>query len=355
MQTYVRVALKVAHNNGIFTYRLQHNEPGRDFFGLRVKVYLKTRLLLGVIIGHEPEGFEPSYEVKDVVRLIDDQAVISKQQFALMSFCASYYFNDLGSSIHLCVPRNDKPWRDKSLKKKPKKPVFFELSSEQQQALDTILASPKSAFLLEGVTGSGKTQVYIKAALHALAEGRSVLFLVPEISLTPQLIQRVNDGLGIDACVIHSHMSPAQKRDSIFALLNGAKVLIGARSAIFAPLINLGLIVVDEEHDGSFKQDDSLRYHARDLALFRGKHEEATVILGSATPSLESSLNVRKGRLTHLKLSTRYNSARPLPLVTVIDLKERAADVDFRTQDLSTSAGQKMCILSRPLVNAMKE
>lgn len=355
MESYVRIALKVAHNQGIFTYRLSHNEPGRDFFGLRVKVFLRNRLLLGVIIGQEKPDFTASYAIKDVVELIDQEPILSREQFLLMNFTANYYFNDLGMCVHLGVMRNEKPGR---LEKESKKsePEPFLLTPEQEVACQTILKEPHGAFLLEGVTGSGKTHVYIKAALKTLEENRSVLFLVPEISLTPQLVSRVEKGLGIKALVMHSNITPAKRRDVLFSLLkNKASVLIGARSAIFAPLKNLGLIVVDEEHDASFKQDETPRYHARDLALWRGKNEGARVILGTATPSLESSFNVQKGLLTHVGLKDRYQKARSLPEVSIIDLKERAADVDFRTQDLSTSAGQKMCILSRPLVTAIHD
>lgn len=356
METFVRVALKIAHNQGVFTYRLVHNEPGRDFFGLRVKVYLRNRLLLGVIIGHEPAEFNPGYVVKEIAELIDQEPILSAQQLALMNFCANYYFNDLGTCVHLGVMRNEKKWREKTAPIKVASPIPLVLSQEQEKAYEAIKAEPQGAFLLEGITGSGKTHVYIKTALLTLANERSVLFLVPEISLTPQLITRVEEALGIKALVMHSNISPAQKRDAIFSLLKGkAKVLIGARSAIFAPLNDLGLIVVDEEHDSSFKQDEAPRYHARDLALWRGKNEGARVILGSATPSLESSLNAIKGRLNHILLTQRYSKSGSLPSVNIIDLKERASDVDFRTQDLSASTGQKMCILSRPLVNAMKE
>jgi primosomal protein N' (replication factor Y) len=183
-----------------------------------------------------------------------------------------------------------------------------------------------------------------------------VLFIVPEISLTPQLVDRVEKALNVKAAVMHSNITPAKKRDAIFALLRGsARLLIGARSALFAPLKNLGLIVVDEEHDASLKQDEAQRYHARDCALWRARAEGARIVLGSATPSLESYVNVQKGKLSRLLLNDRYNQQQQLPKVTIIDLKERARDVDHRTKDASISAGQKMCILSRPLVVAIEQ
>lgn len=355
MDILVQVALKIAHNNGIFTYRLNNGESGDTIWGRRVKVELKNRVLTGVIVG-QAEHQEHSYKIKEIIEILDKNAVITPEQFALMNFCASYYFNDLGTCVHLGIPRNEQKSRVVKTRPELSPPADPVLSFEQEQAVKAILAGDRGAYLLEGVTGSGKTHVYIQVAKQTLREGRSVLFLVPEISLTPQLVGRVEQGLGVQTVVMHSNITPAKKRDAIFSLLNGeARVLIGARSAIFAPLNKLGLIVVDEEHDASFKQDESPRYHARDLALWRAKNEQARIVLGSATPSLESSFNAQQKRLTHLYLHERFQKNRSLPQVEIINLSERAKDVDARTKDQSQSPGQKMCILSRPLVSAMTE
>jgi len=361
MNTLVQVALKIAHNNGLFTYGAKKSHENEILWGRRVKVSFRKRLLTGVII-HE-EAFEPEqaskdhkYVIKNIEEFIDQEPVITAQQFALMNFCATYYFNDLGTCVHLAVPRNEKKRAPSKNTKTASNKAPAKLNPSQEQAADIIKAQTEGAFLLEGITGSGKTHVYLDVARATLKEGRSVLFLVPEISLTPQLVQRVQQELEVTTVVMHSNITPAKKRDAIFALLNNnAQVLIGARSAIFAPLLNLGLIVVDEEHDSSFKQDESPRYNARDLALWRGKQEKARVILGSATPSLESSFNALNKRLEHLFLHERFQKDRALPNVEIINLTERAQDVDFRTQDKSQSPGAKMCILSRPLVVAIRE
>lgn len=350
MDKLVEVALKVAHNNGIFTYRLV--DAPDDLIGRRVKVSLRNRELTGVIISESSE--QGDFKIKEIVKILDEKPVITKYQLDLMRFCSQYYFNHLGLCVHMAVMRNEKPPRLKPLGSK--NASLEELSSEQEEAVSQILSQKNKAFLLEGVTGSGKTHVYMKVAKNVLDDGRSVLFIVPEISLTPQLVKRVEKALGVKALLMHSNITQAKKRDYTFQLLSGeARVLIGARSAIFSPLKNLGLIVVDEEHDGSLKQDEAPRYHARDLALWRAKNEEAFIILGSATPSLESFINAQKGNLIHLKLPERFRKDRDLPEVLVVDLKERFSDVDFRTQDQSQTAGQKMCILSRPLVLAMKK
>lgn len=317
----------------------------------------KNSLETGVIIDEAHKDLAEGIILKDIIEVIDDEPVITEEQLALARFSAKYYFNALGPSVHLNIPRNEKTPKSTIVDKMPTTKLGITLTKEQNEIVQKILSDKAGAYLLEGVTGSGKTHVYIAIANEALKEGRSVLFLVPEISLTPQLVNRVEDALHLRALVMHSNITPTKKRDAIFALLRGqANLLIGARSALFAPLKNLGLIVVDEEHDGSLKQDEAPRYHARDLALWRAKREGARIILGSATPSLESVVNAQKGKLIHLHLYDRFRKHQnQMPQVTIIDLKERARDVDHRTHDISTSSGQKMCILSRPLVFAMKE
>ncbi len=355
MARRVLVALKIAHNNGIFTYLLPDEFNDEPIFGRRVKVEFRKRVLSGVIIGSDLCE-TPDFKLKEIKELMDESPIITKAQLDLMEFASRYYLNDLGAYVHLAVPKNEKAVRCKFKSAPYEEKQLAKLSTAQEATAKSILARPDQAFLLEGITGSGKTHVYIEVAHKMLLEKKSVLFIVPEISLTPQLVERVEKALGIKAVVMHSNISPAQKRDTIFQLLKEeAQVLIGARSAIFAPLKNLGLIVVDEEHDTSLKQDETPRYHARDLALWRGKHEKACVILGSATPSLETIYNVEQQKIQHLKLETRFHEHSSLPPIEIIDLKERAEDVDFRTQDQSKSAGQKMCILSRPLVTAMKK
>lgn len=179
--------------------------------------------------------------------------------------------------------------------------------------------------LLEGVTGSGKTEIYLRALEAVLAEGKTAIVLVPEISLTPQTVARFRGRLAgqrIRLCVLHSAQTTAERRESWHEIREGrARVVIGARSALFAPLENLGLIVVDEEHDGGYKQGESPRYHARDLAVVRGKLEGASVILGSATPSLESAYNADRERYLRVRLRKRVDGAK-LPKVHILDLRK---------------------------------
>ena len=197
------------------------------------------------------------------------------------------------------------------------------LTAEQDAAVGTIAAAfdRYAPFLLEGITGSGKTEVYLALAERALARGRQVLVLVPEIGLTPQLLRRFRERAAGRIHVLHSDLADGERTRAWLAAARGeAGVILGTRSAVFAPLPRAGLIVVDEEHDASYKQQEGLRYSARDLAVVRAKALEVPVVLGSATPSLESLANAESGRYRRLTLGSRPGAARP-PTFRVVDLR----------------------------------
>ena len=188
---------------------------------------------------------------------------------------------------------------------------------------------PPAPFLLHGVTGSGKTEIYLQAIAHALAQGKGAIVLVPEISLTPQTVERFkarfsSGPLQTLVAVLHSHLSAGERHDEWHKIRQGrARIVIGARSAIFAPVEPLGLIIVDEEHEHSYKQEEAPRYHARDVAVVRGQREGAVVVLGSATPSLESFYNVKKCKYALLELATRVDDKK-MPIVRVVDMRQAA-------------------------------
>lgn len=188
---------------------------------------------------------------------------------------------------------------------------------------------PSSTFLLYGVTGSGKTEVYLQAIAHALEQGKGAIVLVPEISLTPQTVERFkarfsSGTLQTLVAVLHSHLSAGERHDEWHKIRQGrARIVIGARSAIFAPVEPLGLVIVDEEHEHTYKQEEAPRYHARDVAIVRGQMENAVVVLGSATPSLESYHNCKKGKYTLLELPERVDDQK-MPHVRVVDLRQAA-------------------------------
>ncbi|EEJ72308.1 primosomal protein N' [Lactobacillus ultunensis] len=226
------------------------------------------------------------------------------------------------------------------------KPAKITLNDEQQNALDQIaqkIDQQKSkTFLLEGITGSGKTEVYLHAISEALAQGRNALMLVPEISLTPQMVRQVRARFGQEVAVLHSALSEGEKYDEWRRIRRGeTKVVVGARSAVFAPLDNIGLIVIDEEHESSYKQETDPRYNARNVAIWRSKYHHCPLVLGSATPSLGSRARAQKHVYQLLRLTKRANH-KELPQVNLIDLKH----VQF-------AGGQ--FDLSVNLVNAIKD
>lgn len=211
-------------------------------------------------------------------------------------------------------------------------------TAAQRAAIDELRAHFETgrfgAFLLRGVTGSGKTEIYLQLISHALDAGRTALVLVPEIALTPQLGARFRARFGDRVATFHSGLTPAERRDEWERIVSGAAVIgLGARSALFLPLTDVGVIIVDEEHDTSYKQEESPRHNARDLAVFRGKCEGATVVLGSATPSLESRYNAEVGRYRQIVLAGRVHD-RPMPHVTCIDMAsaERVGDGIFAAE-----------------------
>ena len=209
-------------------------------------------------------------------------------------------------------------------------PLLADSQRGEGEKPSSIINSPSSTFLLHGVTGSGKTEIYLQALAHALEQGKGAIVLVPEISLTPQTVERFkarfsSGKLQTLVAVLHSHLSAGERHDEWHKIRQGrARIVIGARSAIFAPVEPLGLIIVDEEHETSYKQEETPRYHARDVAIMRGQMENAAVVLGSATPSLESFYNCKRGKFALLELPERVDNQK-MPHVRVVDMRQAAS------------------------------
>ncbi len=201
---------------------------------------------------------------------------------------------------------------------------IHEMSHEQKKAYEDILSSDKKVILLQGVTGSGKTEVYLRLSEKIFLEGKTVLMLVPEINLTPRMVEYFSRRFGDKIAILHSELTPAERYDEYRRIANGkASIVVGARSAVFAPLKNIGLIILDEEHVESYKQDNMPYYHAREVAIMRGKKEGCKVLLGSATPSLETKARAFKGVYGYTEMKVRVNQ-KPLPPTTIIDLTKRS-------------------------------
>ena len=322
----VRVALPVAAATA-FDYWVPDGAPVRR--GSVVRVVLGPRRLIGVVQDIVAESSVP-HDKLQALAAIADVPPLPDDVLALGEFVASYYQEPLGLALALAVPplTAAKPRAARCDTAQAVAPQdadgAVDFNAEQLAAIDAIDAAGGegfASFLLFGVTGSGKTDVYMAAARRAIARGGQVLLLVPEINLTPQLAQRLNAALpGIAIALLHSGLAPRVRRAHwIEAATGRARLVVGTRLAVFAPLPDLRLVIVDEEQDSSYKQQDNVRYHARDAAVWRAHHRGVPVVLGSATPSLESWLHVREQRYRRLDLRQRADTRAALPLIRLVD------------------------------------
>lgn len=231
-------------------------------------------------------------------------------------------------------------YRDPFANQTFEKTTALSLNAEQQVAVETILQTVQEqqsqTYLLEGITGSGKTEVYLQVIAEVLNQGKTAIMLVPEISLTPQMVQRFKSRFGEHVAVMHSGLSQGEKYDEWRKIERGeAEVVVGARSAIFAPIENIGVIIVDEEHEASYKQEETPRYHARDLAIWRSEYHHCPVVLGSATPSLESRARAQKNVYQRLRLTQRANQAATLPTIDVVDMRKEVENGNVSSFSMS--------------------
>lgn len=313
--------------------------------GSRVLVPFGRRKLVGIVTATVDQPAFEKHKIRPIQEVLDDLPPLPADWLAMGEFAARYYQRPLGEVLLPALPaplRTPAAYTGKRSaggpvarlrRRQHKEPTAVEaapapqLSAEQQEAVNAIGAQQAGRFLLYGVTGSGKTEVYLQAALQVLQAGRQVLFLVPEINLTPQfefnLRQRLQDNEQAYAIhIMHSGLAQGARLHSWLAAYEGeADVLLGTRMSVFTPMPRLGLIIVDEEHDPSYKQQDGLRYSARDLAVWRAHQAQIPVVLGSATPALESWAHVQQGNYQCLRLTQRAR-AMPLPDIQLVDIRQ---------------------------------
>jgi len=316
----------------LFHYRIPDTLSSGIMIGKRVFVPFQNRTVVGYVVGFDEEA--EVKDVKDVSGIIDEDPILSEEMLKLTKWIKDNYFCSWGEAIEAAIPAGIKKGKLELGSRLKESPINIDdfpqsaphvLMEEQERALRSIVEYIDKAehrtFLLHGITASGKTEIYLQAIEHILKKDRQAIVLVPEISLTPQTIERFVSRFGDHIAVLHSKLTPAKRFLEWKKLKDGkVHIAVGARSAIFSPMKNLGLIIVDEEHETSYKQEDVPRYHARDVAEERARLNNCPLILGTATPSLESYYKAKKGEYKLIRLTKRIEE-RLLPKVKIVDMR----------------------------------
>ncbi|MDR1941106.1 MAG: primosomal protein N' [Endomicrobium sp.] len=318
--------------NKTFSYLPPENLPDEtDLTGRRVKVPFGKRTLTGYVLSAQ-DGVLPDKPLKRAYGVIDDFALINGETVELAQYICNNYICSLGEALASIAPLSMKPAkRQKKLSLSDcgdgARSVPFKLTSRQQNAVDLINKSIENqsaqTFLIRGVTASGKTEVYLNCIEKALSIGKSAIMLIPEISLTPQFVEIVKRRFSSCVGVWHSAISATEKYKLFTAAKNGnIKLMLGARSAVFAPFEKIGIIIIDEEHEHTYKQEQKPSYDAREIAAWRSKYHNAALALGSATPSLESFKDALENKITMIEMPERIDN-KSLPEIKVLSLRNK--------------------------------
>ena len=340
--------MKVMHANILFpinaeafTYLVPEELQSHITIGSRVNVPFKRSYKTGIVVElnrnsslanlrNAPGKLRNNITLKPVKSILDTDPFLSNNILRLITWVSQYYLSTRGLALKNAVPSafftGKKAGKSRiTYEEEEKKSRSLKLTNDQEKALIKINSDDKGVFLVHGVTGSGKTEIYIRA-VKSLPAGKQAIVLVPEIAITSQMIDRFRVSFGDDVVFFHSGLSTGERIRQWQRIRKGeVKVVIGVRSAVFAPFDNLGLIVVDEEQEASYKQFEGLRYSARDVALARGKLENIKIILGSATPSIEVYYAAQRGKFHYITIDKRIEN-RSLPEVEIIDMTKEIKD-----------------------------
>ena len=345
MTEFIDLALNVPINQ-TFTYRVPPESTDEIFFGRRVEVRFGNRKMTGIVVSeHEtfPKDCGVSEDkIRPAVRFLDRESVFTRELYDTAKWMSRYYLCPIGEAVTSMVPSGKRETDSSGFSFVGDESSFEKksLSDEQIAAVEGIINSNdgKIFHYLYGKTGSGKTEVFLSCAEEVLKKGRGVIYLVPEIGLTPQVVESVVERFGDTAAVLHSGLTPSQRLTEWNRILRKeARIVVGARSAIFAPVPDLGMVIIDEEHDGSYKAGSSPRYHARQVAMYRCTKLGIPLVMGSATPSLEAWKSMSDGAIVRHTL-TRRLSGGAMPKIECVDLNLSGN----RESSLSTTLVKKM-------------
>lgn len=339
--------------NKPFTYRVPAGmrlEPG-----IRVIVNFRGRKVTGYVtaVKHGVSD-DPGYELKDVSATVDESPVFDERLISLVKYVSGMYFSSMGEAFSKALPSSESSrtrGRIVSPRFSSSQSAPDTLTLKQREILDKIESSGPSAHLIYGITGSGKTEIYINMARSVIARGGSVIYLVPEISLSSQIYERLYRVFGDSLVLYHSMLSPNRRLENWMKFRSGeARIAIGTRSAVFMQAPRLGLMIIDEEQDGSYKEQSSPRYSARHIAFYRARSENAHLILGSATPSVETLYAAERGGITLHTLDERYGDAE-LPGVEIVRVRGEGNEISSKlklyTKRAVSSGGQAVYLLNR--------
>ncbi len=322
--------------------------PAKVEAGMRVEAPFRGRLRTGFVVETTTRKPEGPFRILPVKRTLDTEILFGEAQIELARWLSRMYFCSLGEALSVIIPGGK---RESSTHFMPAEEDSFhvpaELSGAQENALQRISDGSQRMYYLYGVTGSGKTEVFLQLAKRTIREGKAVVYLVPEIALTHQLIQQVQSRFGDTAAVWHSKLTPSQKLKEWRRMQDGeVRFVIGARSAVFSPMDNIGLFVVDEEHETSYKSGQTPRYHARQVAMKRCAISDAKLVMGSATPSLEAYELMNQEKIVRLELPERVSGGH-MPTVETVSMQgQKRAISDQLTEEIhKTAAMGKQTIL----------
>jgi primosomal protein N' (replication factor Y) len=362
--SFVRVAYPIPLEE---TFWYRHPDSARIEIGVRVEAPLGKRpKATGYVVEvveapseHQPQPLPQdlarleSDKIRDILRVVDTEPLFGQETLALGTWLASMYHCSLGEALAAMLPsarreRQEVPdeFDDVELSRTP-----LVLTSGQRAALEGILAEPEGMFYLYGPTGTGKTEVFLQLAEATLSQGRGVLYLVPEIALTRQVEQDVRARFGARCAIIHSRLTPSHKLAEWRRIARReARIVVGARSAIFAPISDLGLIIIDEEHDTGYKSGTTPRYHARQVAMHRARLANARLVMGSATPSPEAWQACKEGHMRRFSLTNRP-AGGSFPEIRIVDMRGRqgliSEELAQALRDAKRAGRQSILFLNR--------
>ena len=328
--------------NQTYTYRIKEGETK---FGCRVSVFFGKRKLVGYVV-KVLNDYPLDFEVKDIIKSIDKEPIFTVELLDTAKWMSKVYISSVGQILSMMIPSGKRESESALFSSEEDFSPIKKLSDEQQEALDSIISNPGETFYLYGVTGSGKSEVYLRAAEEVIKKGKKVIYLVPEITLTHQLLNDISLRFSNRVALLHSALTPSQRLKHWHRIINGeADIAIGARSAVFAPFKDVGLIIIDEEHENSYKSGQTPRYHARQVAQKRAANMHSTLVMGSATPSLEAYLSMKKGLMKRLDLKTKVAGGSEAKVRIVNMLKENRTISKTLEEEIRSALSDKAGVI----------